>query len=116
MALTLKLLGTGQITTTSEVNITQNTQTTKALLVKNVILTNLAGTAASLEIYVKKGGAGTSWQIAPKPVTVPANGQIILDTELTLNLNSASFETLYGKFNAGSGTVDFVANGIERDV
>ena len=115
MALTLKLLGTGQITTTTETNITQNSQTTKALLVKNVILTNLSGTPAALEIYVKKGGTGTAWQVVPKPITIPANGQVVLDTELTLNLNSASWETLFGKFNTGSGTIDFVANGIERD-
>jgi hypothetical protein len=116
MGLTLKLLGLGQITTTTQVDLTSTTQVAKALVVKNIILTNVGSSEASLEIYVRRNAQTPTGQIAPKPTIIQAGEQVILDREITLNLNSANVEIISGKLTTGTGTVDFVVNGLERDV
>ena len=115
MALIMKILGANTITGT-EMALTPSAQASKCLLVKNVLLTNTGTGLASLEIYVKRGSSGAAFQIAPKPITIPAGTQFVLDSEITLNLNTTNVEVIYGKFSTGTGAVDSVVNGFERDI
>jgi hypothetical protein len=117
MPLTIRNLGFGQVINTTETILLKaiyQTQIAKSLLVKNVMLTNTGSGEASLLLYFKQGGA--EYQIAPKPLLIPAGSQVILDSEISLFLNQATPEVICGKFSAGSGTVQFVTNGIERDI
>jgi hypothetical protein len=128
MAVTPKQLGLVKITSTTEKSLLtvfsdppwggggQPPIPKKSVFITSVMLTNETGSETSVEVYVRGGSNSTKYFAAPKPLKIPANSQITLDTELTLLQNTANYEVLYGALAAGStSAVTFIVNGFERD-
>ena len=112
MALTIKVLGFGTLTGTTLTALTSITQATKALVVKNIIFTNGPTSTVNLDITVRQGSTD-NYIVRAQPIV--GNGQFVFDKELTLNLNNANVESVFAKLSA-SGGIDYVVNGLERDV
>ena len=90
--------------------------TTKATLVKNILLTNTGSASEQVNIYLKIGGATAPGRlISPKNMQIPANSQVILDAEVTLATTASSADQIYGSTTTAS-TVDCVINGMQRDL
>lgn len=117
MALTLKTLRAGTLGTGAAAVLYPSAQATKNALIKNIILTNKTGTAATANILLAANDQSPSGdvQISPKDISIPPNSQVILDAEITLNLNTASYNTIKGTAGTGSA-IDYIINGLERDV
>ncbi len=115
MALTLKLLATGQLATTAATLYPAGgTASTKTALVKNILLTNTDTTnAITVDLTVHPAG-GTGRYVAPKSFSVPPGVQVILDAELTLNLNGTA--DLIKGYASTASKIDYVINGVERDI
>lgn len=121
MSLTLKILGIGaSVATGTTVALTQTAQdTTKTLLVKNVVIASVVGSGApTVDIFIRQGTGGASYYFY-KGVAIPAGTGLpyVCPIEFTLNLTSASPDILYMTVGGGgSSTVDFLVNGFERTV
>jgi hypothetical protein len=128
MALTLKILGIGQLSTTEAVIATASK--TKGALVQNISLanTNTSTPITVNGIWVKvadSANPGTFLKklISPQNFTIAPNAQIVFENDITLGQteNSSVFtgnlipDSLVAKLTSGSG-VDFVVCGMERDV
>jgi hypothetical protein len=85
-------------------------------LVKNISLVNTDTSSVTVNVYYLKSGGvqGTDNRcIAPKGLSIPASGQVVLDNEVTL----AAGDKIYGIIATGTTLkVDFVASGLLRDV
>lgn len=98
---------------------------TKATIVKGIMLTNRGVGTETVNVYLKSGVNGPLsassplYLLSPKDVKLPAGGQIILDTEITLGTGLSAGVT-YADQILGStttaATVDFVLNGMQRDL
>lgn len=75
----------------------------KSWIVKNIIVTN-SGTSTTLTLKA------VSKFIAPPLMTLAANTTMVFSDEITLTGTEALDITVAG------GTVDYVVNGVERDV
>jgi hypothetical protein len=111
MALQIKLLKEGTLAT-SEGDL-YVVPTTKTAIVKSIRLVNTGSAAATVNLFVRHGSGGTSRQIVPKNLTLPAGAALIDDSEITLE-GSTNADRIRGFVNSG-GTVDCVISGVERE-
>ncbi len=110
MALAIRVLGFGQLTSTTEADLsTVAVPTGKAQIVKAMRFVNTSA-SASIGLNVFLSHSGSERQISPKNVNVAPGAQYIDDTELTLEAG----DKVRGSLSA-TGTVDYVISGIERD-
>ncbi|MBL9170016.1 MAG: hypothetical protein JNN07_19940 [Verrucomicrobiales bacterium] len=134
MALILKPLYRAKIASAAGPALAANpysVATAKAALLKSIVLTNYSATDGTIKgIYVgRKTSApaigdvtGTNtlfFRIAPPDLRVPANQQIVLDTEVVMSGDAtAGTDYLIFEFAGGTGVatgIDCVVNGAERD-
>jgi hypothetical protein len=127
MALTLKILGIGQLSTTE--SMIAGASKTKGALVQNISLTNTSASTVTVNgIWVKiadsaNPGSFIKRLVSPLNFTIAPNAQFILENDITLGQteNSSVFtgnlipDSLTAKLTSGSG-VDYVVCGMERDV
>ena len=90
-------------------------QATKNALIKNFILTNKSGSAATVNLRLRKSNTATYVQVSPKDLSIPAGGQVVLDAEITIDLNQSTPNAIYGGASATTA-IDCIINGLERDV
>jgi hypothetical protein len=115
MALSLKNLASGQLgTTEAKLYGYTSTPPTRSALVKNIILTNTNTTTAyTASIRLKPANGTPLYQISPVDISIPAKGQVVLDTEVTMDLSA--LDQIWGKASNAS-TIDYIINGLERDI
>lgn len=125
MALTLKIIGVGQVTSTDTgasqkiVDYGMNA-IAKSVLVQNVILVNSTAAAnnALLDVMVQKS-SGTARYIL-KNYDLAQNARLVIGEELTLYLNSAPPDSVTlvakSKTTGQAAAIDYVINGVERDI
>lgn len=118
MAVTIKNLASGTLTAGAGQSITKGPPSGKSWLIKGIILTNKDAAARTLDLKVTGTSPSTVAYIAPPSMTIPASGTAILDNEITLqNPAGGAQETLsVAAVAAPSVGVDYVLNGIERDL
>ncbi len=108
MALTVKNLGSGQLTTTSTTTL-YVVPMGKAAIVKNQRFVNRDTVAHTINIFYARAGT-TQFQLLPKNLSLAPNALVIDQDELTL----AAGDQIQGGVDSGT-TLDFVISGIERD-
>jgi hypothetical protein len=127
MALSLQVLYAKNLAASSTTTVTPTTVDTKGVLVKNIMLTNVGAAAVTVDVKLiqgnNNGGTANSYVwCAPKSLSIPVGGQVVLDNEFTLNLNYTAGGSPAGAPDSievivGSGSsVDCVVNGLKRDV
>ena len=99
--------------------------TTKATIVKGIVLTNRGSGTETVNLYLKPGSGGplsassALYLLSPKNLQLPPSGQVIIDTEITLgvgtNAGANYADQILGSTTTGA-TVDFVLNGMQRDL
>lgn len=99
--------------------------TTKATIVKGIVLTNRGVGTETVNIYLKPGvngllSSGTPlYLLSPKDLKLPPSGQVVLDVEITLGVG-LNTSTTYADQILGTtttaGTVDYILNGMQRDL
>lgn len=99
MALTVKLLKDGALSGTA---VTYSPGTGKGAVIKSIVLTNKVGSVGTATVKL------ASRDVCPPGINIPGNGTLVLDFELTLS-NSDTLSI------TGTGTVDCLVSGIERD-
>jgi hypothetical protein len=110
MALAIRVLGFGQMTTNLVIDLsTVAVPTGKAQIVKAMRFVNTS-TSTSIGLNVLISHSSSQRQISPKPVTIAPGAMYIDDTEFTLEAG----DKVQGSLSA-TGTVDYVISGIERD-
>jgi hypothetical protein len=122
MALTIKNLGLGSLPSTAGTILAGSTS--KSTLVKSISLVNTSASAVSVNIWlaVAQGTINATQRlVSPSNLQIAPNAQIVLDTELTLfTTNGGSPSTaIADKLVAAASVanvVDYVINGLERDV
>lgn len=126
MAISILNLAVGQMaTSTTPPGVLYGGSTSKATIVKGIMLTNRGATTETVNIYLKPGSSGPLsfssklFLLSPKDVQIPGNGQLVLDVEITL-ATGVNALTTYADQILGStttaATVDFVINGMQRDL
>ncbi|MBI3871415.1 MAG: hypothetical protein HY299_23020 [Verrucomicrobia bacterium] len=126
MSVSILNVGVGQLgTATTPPGIIFAGSTTKATIVKGIVLTNRGSTVETVNIYLKPGSGGPlslsspTYLISPKDLRLLPNTQFIIDTEITLATGSSAGATypdqLLGSTTTAS-TVDLVLNGMQRDL
>ena len=123
MSVSILNIGVGQLgTTIAPPGVIFAGSTTKATIVKGIILTNRGAGVETVNIYLKpgSGGLGTaSYLLSPKDLRLLPNTQFIIDTEITLGIG-VSLGVTYADQLLGStttaSTVDFLLNGMQRDL
>jgi hypothetical protein len=125
MALTLQVLAQGSVNTGTDTAIYPPSAAAvpgKSALVKNIILTNTGTSTVNVDAKVKMqttGGTTTARWIAPKALPIPPNGQFVIDSEICLFLSTTgSFTPDYLSLATtnGSNGIEYVVNGLTRDV
>jgi hypothetical protein len=87
----------------------------KAAIVSSIRLVNTGGATATVNLYVRRGGSGTLYRIAPMNMTLPAGYSYVDEAELTLEAkDTGNQDRIQGSVSSG-GTVDYVISGVERD-
>jgi hypothetical protein len=126
MALTLKIIGAGQVTSTNGSGASQKVvdyganAITKSVLVQNIILVNVTASAynALLDVKVQKGSETARYIL--KNYDLAQNARLVLGEELTLYLNSAPPDSVTlvakSKTNDEHANIDYVISGVERDI
>lgn len=125
MALTIKNLSAGYLaTSTGEI---LGGDTAKSKLVKNIIITNNDTSQRTITLYIKLLTAAspetyTEYPITPIDLAIPAKGQVVIESELTLQAKTLGSspaitraDTLTGKASVAS-QLTYVINGMERDL
>jgi hypothetical protein len=115
MALNLKNLASGQLgTTEAKLYGYTSSPPSKSALIKNIILTNTSASATvTASIRLKPANGANLYQISPIDVSIPPKGQVVLDSEITIDLSA--LDQIWGKAGAVT-SVDFIINGLERDI
>jgi hypothetical protein len=116
MALTLKNLAAGQLTVTTETKVYGYTSSppAKSALIKNIILTNTSTSqAVTVNVRIKPANGTPLFYLAPLDISIPSKGQLVLDTEITLNLQA--LDQIHLKASV-INVLDYVLNGLERDI
>jgi hypothetical protein len=85
----------------------------KAAVVKNIRLLNTTGSQVTVNLYIKRGAAGTSFRITKASEPIAANTLWVDDKEVTLEYVNPNADRITGWASATG--VDCVINGIERD-
>ena len=112
MSVYIKNLGLGLLTTASSTTIGPGAA--KAWIVKGIVLTNRDAVARGITVQVTNGaGSPTTALIAPTAMSIPPSTTVVLDTEITLRNPEGLILTLPVAATTG---VDYVINGLERDV
>lgn len=125
MALTFKIIGAGQVTSDNtgvSVKIVDygTSAITKSVLVQNIILVNATTNANSalLDVKVKKGSGPDCFIL--KSYDLAQNARLVLGDELTLYLNSSPPDSVTlvakSKTSGQPAAIDYVVNGLERDL
>ena len=114
MSVAIKNLSAGTLSTGS-LSVSKGPLTGKAWIVKSIILTNRETTARTVDVKVAAvAGAGF---IAPPGMSIPGLSTAIIDSEITLAYSSGSVEQISILVGSASATgVDYVMNGLERDL
>lgn len=121
MALTIKNLSAGFLPTTTGEILAGDVS--KSKLVKNILITNKHTSQQTVTLYLKILTAAPStyseYAISPIDLVIPAKGQVVFDSEITLQAKTISSttaaNTLTGKASIAS-EVSYVINGMERDL
>src|SRR5262249_55274745 len=117
MSVIIKNLASGTINST--IPKTLGPGSGKSWLVKSVMLTNRDAAARGMDIKVTGTGTGSAVAYAAPPaMNMPPGTTAILDTEITLQYQATgSPETIGLTANTAPSTgIDYVLNGIERDL
>jgi hypothetical protein len=102
----------------------------KSALIKNIILTNLDTGVSTIRVYYKPYNdngspptlAANDVNVSPGILQIGIGQQVILNAELTLNLNNTTAANTAGwgpqqlRCDNVTGKVDVLINGIERDI
>lgn len=120
MALTLQVLGTGVIAPAGNSYVYPPGGTTvagKSALVKNIMLTNVGSAVATVEVKVRwTSDASNPRYCAPKNLQIPVNAQFVLDNEISLNVAAATPDAVNVAVTGASSSIEWVVNGLLRDV
>ena len=112
MAITVKQLAKGALTTAADLYVTPQNKTA---IIKNIRLVNTTGAAVTVNLYLKRGSGGTQYRIAPVSMSLPANAMYVDDTEITLEGGATVGTTDDRIYGDAAATVHYVISGIERD-
>ena len=115
MAIQIKSLARGALAT-SEGDL-YSVPSGKSAIVKGIRLVNTGSAPVVVNLWFRRGtsGAGTSYRIAPKDLTLAPGAAFIDDSELTMEyVDASNVDRVRGM--VASGTVDYVISGVERDV
>ena len=126
MAITILNIAAGQLGTgTTPPGVVFAGSTTKASIVKGIILTNKGVGTETINIYLKRGATGPLsssspyYLLSPKALQLGPGAQAIIDTEVTLgtgvNAGATYADQILGSTTTAA-TVDFVINGMQRDL
>jgi hypothetical protein len=127
MALTLKILGIGNIADTQEKTLVPGSAN-KGSLVQTVSLTNKDTaniTVSGIFVKVATGVSTTTRRlVSPQNFTIAPNAQFVITTDITLGstliANGFSgvsiLDTLVAQVASGAPNIDYVVCGMERDV
>lgn len=123
MSIYIKSLKTGKLQSTAAAILPGSL--TKATIIKSIILTNNNSTTETVNITIKTWTAIASpvqsaYQLSPLNMKIPPGGQVILDAEITIannfnTLAAAQPDEIWGGATTAN-QVDFVFNGLERDL
>lgn len=113
MALTIKNLGIGIIDYTSPAyEVLYAPVAGKSGLVKNILLTNTHSSYVTLDLKLKTATAPIDTRrIAPSSLTISPGGTVVIDYEITMG----ALDELQATASVMS-KVEFVVNGVERDI
>lgn len=112
MAITVKQLAKGALTTAQDLYVTP---VNKTAIVKSIRLVNTTAAAVTVNLYLRRGTGGTLYRIAPPSMSLPANAMYVDDTEITLE-GGLTLNTTDDRIRGdASAAVDYVLSGIERD-
>lgn len=123
MALTIKNLGIGSLS--DQVSVILPGSTTKSTLVKSIILVNTSAATVTVNIWLRVADPKSTGLfqrlVSPKNVSIAPNAQIVLDAEITLLYTNGGIpaantaDSLVAQASTAS-VVDYVINGLERDI
>ena len=116
MAITIKSLANGQLTSTSDTNLYPPADfTTKPVVIRNMRFVNTSSSAsATLTLKIKQDSTSLSRLICPVAITIPPKALCIIDEEITLEGSAADGFAILGATSSG-GAIDYVLSGFERD-
>lgn len=110
MAITVKLLKNGVLTTTAGADL-YPVSSGKSAIVKSIRLVNKSGSPVTVNLFVYNNGNTTTTRIFPVALSLPAGALVVDSDEITLG----ALDKITGDASAGSA-VDYTISGIERDV
>ena len=120
MATNLRILSAGTLTDTQgspTASLGPTAASAKSWLIKSLVVTNMGTASKVLNIKASRLG-GTSVQVAPKDMAIPAGASINFGVDVTLMApatGSADSLNLVAT-TPGSPGIDYVAYGVESDV
>ena len=111
MALTVKVIGSDQLTQVTPTDLFVPVIPGKAQIIKSMRFANTSPTAAvTLNLYFARS-TGNDRQIGPKNLSIPAGNIYIDEAEITLEQG----DRIRGCVSPMGCAVDYVISGIERD-
>lgn len=127
MAISILNLAAGQLVAapSTPAGVIYSGSTSKATIVKGIVLTNRGVGTEAVNIYLKPGSSGPlsasspAYLISPKDMKVPPSGQVVLDLEVTLATGVNALTTYPDQLlgtTSTAATVDYVINGMQRDL
>lgn len=122
MAITVKSLAQGRLSSTTDTNLypsSAGTFATKQAVISAIRVVNTSDSAsATLVLKLKKDSGSVIRQLTASPVTIPAKGLLVIDEAITLEGNATSGTNRHALLGATSsgGQLDYVISGVERDI
>jgi hypothetical protein len=113
MAIAVKQLAKGSLTSAQDL---YTTPINKTAIVKSIRLVNTTGSAVTVNLYVRRGSAGSTYRIAPVSLSLPGNSMYVDESEVTLEGGVTLGTTDDRIYGDASAAVHFVISGVERDV
>jgi len=126
MALTLKILGIGQLTNTEKTIVFGSNN--KGTLIQSISLINTSGVSVTVSIWVKVAWSPSANQaekrlISPQNLSIAPSAQVVLENDITLGSTTPPIPVggwpvldVLTALASSSAAIDYVVCGMERDV
>lgn len=111
MALVVKCLGCDHRDGNGEVEL-YTVPTSKSALVTSVRLVNVGTGTASASVLVRAPG-GPNYHLTKKFDTIPASGLLVMEDPVTIQASHSVYLEATG---TSSPSIDWIVNGVERDL
>jgi hypothetical protein len=126
MALTLKVLGIGQLSNTEKTIVPGSPS--KGSLVQNISLVNTSASSVTVNVWVKVAWSASTGQaekrlVSTQNLSIAANSQVVLANDITLGSTTPGYpgsvapvlDVLTAQASAAN-VIDYVVCGMERDL